>query len=211
MESPPPTVIGLSVGPRTRLAAQALRQRIEEAGYSVREFAADGTGGRGLEMAIRASEVSAVLDLTLTEVAADVLGRPNSAGPDRLTAAALMGVPQILAPGGLDQLSPRELDQVSKQIALKASAARGPCVILVPQDAWADNGDLDPENRRVFAECLRLWLAPQIALRMVTGVLGGPEFIEAAANILASFSYPAVAARYPSPEPMSARKPSSGA
>ncbi len=209
MESPPPTVIGLTVGPRTKLAAQCLRQRVEEAGYSVREFAADGAGGRELESAIRASEVSAVLDLTLTEIAADVLGRPNSAGPDRLTAAALMGVPQILAPGGLDQLSPRELDQVSKQIALKASAARGPCAILVPQDRWADDDDLDPENHRVFIECLRLWLAPQIALRMVSGVLGGPQFIETAANILATFSYPEAVARHPSSE--SARKRSSGA
>src|SRR5688572_13922023 len=85
----------------------------------------------------------------------------SAAGSDRLTAAALRGVPQVISLGALDMVNfgppetvpekfrerrfyqhnptvtlmrttPEETDQLGKEIAHKASAAKGPTTVLVP-------------------------------------------------------------------------------
>jgi uncharacterized protein (UPF0261 family) len=78
---------------------------LEENGHSVHLFEADGVGGRALEEAIRSGSLDGVLDLTLTELAANLVGGPATAGPDRLTAASLRGLPQVVCFGGLDLIA----------------------------------------------------------------------------------------------------------
>ena len=143
----------------TRPAADFARRLLVEAGYEVVLFEADGAGGRALESAIHAGRLSAVLDLALCELAAEVAGSVATAGPDRLTAASLRGIPQVVVLGGLDLVPwgslesfPRvfrsgrwltecgvvyrttveENDRLGKEIAYKLSAARGPAAVLVP-------------------------------------------------------------------------------
>jgi len=139
-------------------AAKAI---LEAAGYEVLVFHATGTGGRTMEGLIRDGFVAGVLDLTTTELADELAGGVMAAGPDRLTAAGLRGIPQVISVGALDMVNfgppetvpekykdrkfhrhnptvtlmrttPEEMDRIGKEIAEKVSAAAGPTRILVP-------------------------------------------------------------------------------
>jgi uncharacterized protein (UPF0261 family) len=145
----------------TTPCVEAARRRAEEAGYEVLVFHATGTGGMTMESFIGDGLIAGVLDLTTTELADELVGGILSAGPNRLTAAALRGVPQVIAPGALDMVNfgppetvpemfrgrrfyqhnptvtlmrttPDENDQLGKEIAHKASASRGPTAVLLP-------------------------------------------------------------------------------
>src|SRR5205085_5875328 len=93
--------IAVSTGPHTRACADAARRLLSERGRPVRIYEADGIGGRALEADVLAGRVGAVLDLALTELAAELLGLPGGAGPDRLKVADLRGVPTVIAIGGV--------------------------------------------------------------------------------------------------------------
>jgi uncharacterized protein (UPF0261 family) len=145
----------------TTPCVEAARKIIEAAGYEVLVFHATGTGGRTMEGLIRDGLVAGVLDITTTELADELAGGVLSAGPDRLTAAALMKVPQVISVGALDMVNfgppgtvpekykgrrfhqhnptvtlmrttPEEMDKLGKEIAEKASAASGPTALLLP-------------------------------------------------------------------------------
>ena len=73
----------------TTPCVEAARKIIEAAGYEVLVFHATGTGGRTMEGLIRDGLIAGVLDITTTELADELVGGVLSAGPDRLTAAAL--------------------------------------------------------------------------------------------------------------------------
>src|SRR5262249_23884470 len=88
------------VCPCTDAVLQALTRR----GLRVRVYETDGRGGRELEVDVLAGRVTAVFDLSLMELAAELIGIDGGAGPDRLTAAALRGIPQVIVPGALDAI-----------------------------------------------------------------------------------------------------------
>ena len=77
----------------------------EHRGYDVLINHAVGSGGRSLEELIRDGFIVGVLDITTHEIADYLLGGVLSAGPDRLTAAGEVGIPQVIAPGGLDLIN----------------------------------------------------------------------------------------------------------
>jgi uncharacterized protein (UPF0261 family) len=83
-------------------AAKAL---LEAEGYEVLVFAATGTGGRIMESLIESGMITAVLDITTTEWADELLGGVLNAGPTRLEAAGKMNVPAIVTPGCLDMVN----------------------------------------------------------------------------------------------------------
>jgi uncharacterized protein (UPF0261 family) len=145
----------------TTPCVEAARQILEANGYEVLVFHATGTGGQTLEALVKDGLIVGVLDITTTELADELVGGILSAGPDRLTAAALKGIPQVIAPGALDMVNfgpmdtvpekfrgrrfyqhnanvtlmrttPEENDQLGSEIADKASAARGPTAVLLP-------------------------------------------------------------------------------
>lgn len=145
----------------TTPCVEAARKQLEAAGYEVIVFHATGTGGRTMEGLIRDGLVAGVLDVTTTELADELAGGILSAGPDRLTAAALGRVPQVISVGALDMVNfgpratvpekykdrlfyqhnsnvtlmrttPSEMDRLGQEIAQKASASAGPTAILLP-------------------------------------------------------------------------------
>ncbi len=145
----------------TTPCVEAARKILEAAGYEVLVFHATGTGGRTMEGLIRDGLVAGVLDITTTELADELAGGILSAGPDRLTAAAIAGVPQVVSLGALDMVNfgprdtvpdgykhrlfyqhnptvtlmrttPEELDRLGKGVAEKTSAASGPTCVMVP-------------------------------------------------------------------------------
>src|SRR5207253_2566188 len=146
----------------TTPCVEAARAVAERAGYEVLVFHATGSGGQTMESFIRDGLIAGVLDVTTTELADELVGGVLTAGPDRLTAAALRGVPQVISLGALDMVNfgpsetvpekfrgrrfyqhnptvtlmrttPEENDRLGKEIAEKASAARGPTCVLIPR------------------------------------------------------------------------------
>lgn len=145
----------------TTPCVEAARALMEKNRYEVLVFHATGTGGQTMESFIRDGLIRGVLDITTTELADELVGGVLSAGRDRLTAAGLKGVPQVISVGALDMVNfgprdtvpevfrsrrlyqhnpsitlmrttPEENDKLGKEIAEKASAATGPTAVFVP-------------------------------------------------------------------------------
>jgi uncharacterized protein (UPF0261 family) len=156
-----PIIVASMFGVTTPCVEQA-RRILDAAGYEVVVFHATGVGGRTMESLIRDGVVAGVLDITTTELADELVGGILSAGRDRLTAAALKGIPQVISVGALDMVNfgplntvpekfaqrrfhvhnpmvtlmrttPEENDELGKEIAHKACASRGPTAVLLPK------------------------------------------------------------------------------
>ncbi|MFB4294182.1 Tm-1-like ATP-binding domain-containing protein [Nonomuraea sp. ATR24] len=154
-------LVGATMFGVTTPAVDAARDRLEELGYEVLVFHATGAGGRAMEGLAASGMLAGVLDLTTTELADDLVGGVLSAGPDRLTAAARHGVPQVVAPGALDMVNfgPRdsvparfegrtlyvhnpavtlmrttreEMAELGRRVAAKLAGARAPAAVFVP-------------------------------------------------------------------------------
>jgi uncharacterized protein (UPF0261 family) len=202
----------------TTPCVEAARKILEEGDYEVLVFHATGTGGMTMESFIADGLISGVLDITTTELADELVGGELSGGPDRLTAAALRGVPQVISVGALDMVNfgpphtvpekfrgrrfyqhnpnvtlmrttPEENDHLGKEIAHKASAARGPVAVLVPlrgvsaidregQPFWW------PEADAALFQSLRNWMSPHVRLVELDQHINDPAFGEAAAEML---------------------------
>ena len=83
----------------------AARRILEAKGYEVLVFHATGTGGQAMEQLIEDGAFRAVLDLTTTELADELVGGVMSAGPRRLEAAGRKGIPQLVCPGAIDMVN----------------------------------------------------------------------------------------------------------
>ena len=77
----------------------------ENRNYDIIINHAVGSGGRSMEELIRDGFIVGMLDITTHEIADYLLGGVLSAGPDRMTAAGEVGIPQVIAPGGLDLIN----------------------------------------------------------------------------------------------------------
>jgi uncharacterized protein (UPF0261 family) len=77
----------------------------EDRDYDVMINHAVGSGGKSMEELITDGYIVGMLDITTHEIADFLLGGVLSAGPDRLTAAGNKGIPQVVAPGGLDVIN----------------------------------------------------------------------------------------------------------
>ncbi len=153
--------IAMSVFGNTNLCADTCSELLKEKGYDVLAFHAVGSGGKTMESLIREGFFDAVLDLTTTELADHLCGGICSAGPDRLTAASQMGIPQVVVPGCLDMVNFGPLNTVpgnykdrqlyswapdvtlmrtnkeenrilGKTIADKINASKGPVTVVLP-------------------------------------------------------------------------------
>lgn len=81
---------------------------LECRGYEPIIFHANGAGGKAMKTLIHEGMFQGVLDITTAEVAAHVLDSDSSsAGEDRLDAAVLAGLPQVVSVGGMDVIGIR--------------------------------------------------------------------------------------------------------
>ena len=137
------------------------RQLLETEGFELLVFHATGSGGQAMEQLVGDGFIEAVLDVTTTELADELVGGVLSAGPHRMEVAGRMGIPQVISVGALDMVNFGPLDSVPEKfrnrrlyqhnptvtlmrttsgenaqlgqiIAQKASAARGPVTIILP-------------------------------------------------------------------------------
>ncbi|KUL91213.1 hypothetical protein ZTR_01534 [Talaromyces verruculosus] len=90
----------------TTPCVDAIREHLEtKYTYEVYVFHATGAGGKAMERLIREHQIDAVLDITTTEIADELVGGVLSAGPQRLTAAAEAGIPQVISVGACDMVN----------------------------------------------------------------------------------------------------------
>jgi len=97
-------VIGMSnLGVLTKGAMHAI-ELFEQAGYEVITFHAIGAGGDAMEQMMKEGIINAVFDYGLGEIADGVWGVLRAGGPERLTVAGKLGLPQVIVPGGSEHL-----------------------------------------------------------------------------------------------------------
>ncbi len=96
-------VIGLTSFGFITEGAMLVKKMLEDQGYDVAPFHANGTGGMAMEDLIDQGLIDGVLDFALHEFA-DALygGYCGAIGPGRLESAGNRGIPQVVVPGGLD-------------------------------------------------------------------------------------------------------------
>jgi uncharacterized protein (UPF0261 family) len=107
------------------------RALLEAQGHEVLVFHATGTGGQAMESLIADGVIGAVLDITTTELADELVGGILSAGPDRLNAAAAAGIPQVVCPGAIDMVNFGPMDSVPGQFKDRLLYAHNPNVTLM--------------------------------------------------------------------------------
>jgi len=97
-------LIGMSnLGVLTQGALEAV-DYIHSKGYEVIVFHAIGSGGRAMEQMMKEGIIGAVFDYAMGEIADEVFGVLRAGGPERLTVAGKLGLPQVIVPGGCEHL-----------------------------------------------------------------------------------------------------------
>jgi uncharacterized protein (UPF0261 family) len=109
----------------------AARRTLEERGYEVLVFHATGVGGRAMEQLIDDGAFQAVLDITTTELADELVGGVMSAGPHRLEAAGRKGIPQLVCPGAIDMVNFGPAESVPPQFRSRQLYRHNPSVTLM--------------------------------------------------------------------------------
>lgn len=161
-----PLIATTMFGNTTRAVDHA-RKIMEEHGYEVLVFHATGTGGRTMEMLVENGYFAGVLDITTTEWADEICGGVLSAGPTRLEAAAVAGVPQVVTPACIDmcnfwapetlpakykdrlfykwnpnvtlmRTTVEENARMGEIFAEKLNKAKGPVVVLIPMGGFSE-------------------------------------------------------------------------
>ncbi|KAI1502542.1 hypothetical protein F5X99DRAFT_379077 [Biscogniauxia marginata] len=123
--------IGITMFGVTTPAVDVARRWLDNQGFEVYVFHATGAGGRAMERLVREGQLDAVIDLTTTELADELIGGVFSAGEDRLTAAAKAGIPQIVSVGALDMVNFGPRDTVPKEFQNRILFEHNPSVTLM--------------------------------------------------------------------------------
>ena len=123
--------IAISMFGNTTKCVDKCTELLKSKGYEVMAFHATGVGGATLESLIREGVFDAVLDVTTTELADELCGGILSAGPDRLTAATEMGIPQIVVPGCLDMVNFAQMDTLPEKYRSRQLYSWAPDVTLM--------------------------------------------------------------------------------
>jgi uncharacterized protein (UPF0261 family) len=145
----------------TTAGAMAAARVLEAAGYETIIFHAVGTGGRAMEEMMRQGLIGAVLDYSTIEVSNEMHHALLAGGPDRLTTAGKLGLPQVLCPGAVEvlvfnepetvparyhgrrlvrhspqitdlRLNREEMAEVGREIGRRLQATRDEAVFLIP-------------------------------------------------------------------------------
>ncbi len=137
---------------------------------------AQGRGDRAMDELVRQGWFQGVIDIVSRGIGEELLGGNCAAGDDRLLAASESGIPQVVAPSGLDMLSiggqsellkkyedrpqavidklrieartsPEELEQMAEIMANRLNLSSAPCAVLIPLKGWSS---LDEEGHALY-------------------------------------------------------------
>jgi uncharacterized protein (UPF0261 family) len=155
-----PLVAITTVGITTQGAMKAA-EVLETAGFETIIFHAIGPGGRAMEQMMKEGLIGAVLDYSTIEVSNEMHHALLAGGPDRLTTAGKLGLPQVLCPGAIEvlvynepetvpppfntrtlirhspqitdvRLNKEEMAEVGKEVARRLQYTHGDAVFMIP-------------------------------------------------------------------------------
>ena len=145
----------------TTLGAMKAAEVLEAAGFETITFHAIGPGGRAMEQMMKEGLIAAVLDYSTIEVSNEMYHAMLAGGPDRLTTAGKLGLPQVLCPGAIEvlvygepetvpppyntrtlirhspqitdvRLNKQEMTEVGKEVARRLQSTKGDAVFMIP-------------------------------------------------------------------------------
>lgn len=140
---------------------------LQERGYEMIAFHANGCGGMAMEEFVAQGLVAGVLDFTTHEIADEMFGGYcKGIGPARLETAGRFGIPLVVVPGGLDnavfspfypmpdrlkgrkthshdirfcvRMGPEEMRQFARIVGGKLNKSKGPTHVLIPKRGWSE-------------------------------------------------------------------------
>jgi uncharacterized protein (UPF0261 family) len=182
---------------------------LQAAGYETIVFHAVGTGGRAMEEMMRQRLIGAVLDYSTIEVSNEMFHALLAGGPDRLTTAGTLGLPQVLCPGAIEVLvfnepetvperyrdrrlvrhSPQITDLRLNRDGRRLASTKTDAVFLIPKagyDSYATEGEafFDPHADAAFVEALRASAPERVAVVERDLDINDPAFATEAAMTL---------------------------
>ncbi len=154
-------IVGATLMGVTNTGVAEAVKLMEKAGFQVISFHSTGVGGRAMEEFINEGTIGAVMDLSLHEITSEMFGKGFSTGANnRLVAACNAGIPQVVAPGGVDfidfyakelpqdlnkrkhiyhnsnivhvKLLEQEIVRVGEIITERLNKSRGPVTVIIP-------------------------------------------------------------------------------
>jgi uncharacterized protein (UPF0261 family) len=158
--------------------ARLVKRHLEERGYRVYPFHAQGVGDRAMDDLIAKGFFDGVIDIASAGVIEEIFRGTRAGGPKRLEAAGERGLPQVIAPGSINitnasltrRLSEKytsrekklkqdearvetrynreELITAARVYAEKLNKAKGPVKFLFPMRGWSS---LDREGSVLHA------------------------------------------------------------
>ena len=189
--------LAITVGPYTTPLTDLLTQWLDAEAIAWKSYPATGEGGRAVEADIHKGRFTGIIDVTLTELGNHLFNGEGSAGPDRLTAAAIVGIPQLIVLGGLDMVfaphprrtTAQENDQLGLEIAQKACAARGPTTIIMPLRGLSslDRAGTDwhnPDANQALFQSIRNWVYPDMTLIELDAHINDDECVNAIMELI---------------------------
>jgi uncharacterized protein (UPF0261 family) len=123
--------IAITMLGQTTPGVMRLRDRLAEAGLDSVIFHANGVGGPAMERLLEQRAIGGVIDYTLSELANSVKDGIHAVGPERLTVAGRLGVPQIVVPGCVDFFNQGAPETVPR------STARGAATSTTASPRWS--------------------------------------------------------------------------
>lgn len=169
-------LVALSTLGTTEACAVHVRESLEAKGREVVIFHTVGSGGEAMEEMLGEGKISAVVDLSLHEIADHLFGGDYDAGPDRGKSALQNEIPTVLIPGNIDFLvsgalnkakqrfpgrryhshnaaitvvrtEQHEITQIATTVADICNQAKGPLCILIPMGGFSA---FDSENGPLY-------------------------------------------------------------
>jgi uncharacterized protein (UPF0261 family) len=163
-EKPMVAVTAYGINSVCAIQAESL---LQERGYEMIAFHANGCGGMAMEEFVAQGLVAGVLDFTTHEIADEMFGGYcKGIGPARLETAGQFGIPLVVVPGGLDnavfspfypmpdrlkgrkihphdirfcvRMGPEEMKQFARIVGEKLNKSKGPTHVLIPKKGWSE-------------------------------------------------------------------------
>jgi uncharacterized protein (UPF0261 family) len=175
---PPGKAIAMTEMGITEKCAQIVRRELVSAGFSVYSFHSVGVSDALMESLIDQGYFDGVVDIATAGVIDELFEGARAAGPRRLEAAGERGLPQVIAPSGINitnaspyrkryeqyasrsrkivwdefriatRYNTEELTAAAKVYAEKLNRARGPVKVLIPLRGWSS---MDAEGSVLYA------------------------------------------------------------
>lgn len=119
------------LGTTTPPVMNVIKPRLEDLGYEVLTFHANGVGGACMDKLIREGFFKAVIDFTPNELAGHLYGGLHNPGMERMEAAIDMKLPMVVAPGALNLIALNKHEAEMNQYDDRSKYYHNPEITLI--------------------------------------------------------------------------------